>query len=109
MEEEASNSIALARALTREREISPSSPLSRTKSRSTVLSDDTPQVLGVPLHNEASLTEEEEEPHDDEGRGIMGKTVKGILGKIKKHTSKFDLPNSHSSDEVSRLPALGWG
>lgn len=109
LEEDASHSLALARAITKERETTPTSPISRSRSRSTVLSAETPQILGVPLTNDPSpmspntSTEEDEEHDDEEGRGIVGKRMKGILGKIKKHTSKFDLPHSLSSDEVGSL------
>ena len=105
MEDEAANAIALARTITSERE-QPTSPLSRIKSRLT--SDSTPQVLGIPLPtdqgNTASDHDDDEADEGEEGKGGgMSKTVKGIFGKIKKHTSKFDLQHAlGSSDEVSR-------
>jgi hypothetical protein len=118
MEEEGDAPLSIARALSRE----PTSPLSRPRSRALSKSPETPsaQILGVPLHGEPSRmsgrrSEDSEEVLRDEVRGdeengSMGlvegaKTVKGFLsGKLKKYTSKFDLPagmGHGSTDDVS--------
>jgi hypothetical protein len=54
--------------------------------------------------SERTVAEKDEKEGKEEGGG-MRKTVKGLVGKLKKHTSKFDLPSisTGSSDEVSDL------
>jgi len=104
----ANQSLALARALSRE----PTSPLTRVRSISgSVGRNNGPQVLGVSISDEANAIDDIEE--DDREREItekeeneeggLRKTVKGLVGKLKKHTSKFDLPSlsSSSTDDVS--------
>ena len=116
MEEEAGSPLSIARALSGE----PTSPLARSRSRalSTSPGPPTAQIMGVPLYAEPRRTTSREsddsgvlrdEARGDEENGSLGlvegaKTVKGFLsGKLKKYTSKFDLPAGmgHSTDDVS--------
>ena len=118
MEDEvtADQALALARALSRE----PSSPLARVRSRASVGRNGA-QILGVPLGDSINgldeiedvgsdriMAEKDEKEGKEEGGG-MRKTVKGLVGKLKKHTSKFDLPSisTGSSDDVSGTSCKG--
>jgi len=120
MEDEvsANQTLALARALSRDA----SSSLARVRSRAASVGrgGSGPQVLGVSLaegsngiddidedDRERDVAEKDEKEGKEEGG--MRKTVKGLVGKLKKHTSKFDLSSisNGSSDEVSETRLHG--
>lgn len=96
MDEDASNIVALARAISRS---DPSSPLSRVVSRRADVNG--PSVLGVPMSDPPDSTVGEEEAVEQEDRSMKG-AVKGFLGKLRpRHGTKHESTSPHAStDEV---------
>ena len=101
-QEEVQKTLALARALSREAQ-DPTHPISRPLSNG----EGTSHVLGVPISSPPDdLSDEEHDDSEKEEHGVhVGRTVKGLLGKLRSRTSmghsRRDSGSFGSSDEVS--------